>query len=516
MHSLRWSSGLALLLLVLPQPQPGVDAALSRPLTINVSGHLDAGLAIHAIAGDSAMLASPNVHVALAPPLNFSSPPVPIPTTLVQIANATGDSPSVSHSLTFPSTGMTTLFPLSWPPMSAGCTDLPSTSKGCRFVAALGSYEGALKPGGSVTVINATASSSYQQVCAVQLDSTVTKPFLSHSGRALYFWAVDVSASLGRRNNPNLVAVDLRTCAVVPLANPWASLPEEQRGSWMLVNALGDNFNRRVVNPRGDNSGRMSSIVAGFVSYTNLTTSVSGFGILGYDQDQQEPWSAGPPALDFRVARTFASGRQPLGDRRCNVKAPPAALMLPEMDTVCAGWPAQPGCTSSLVQRVALIGSGISGQVTSIDVAFGTPSLNVTSVLNTGNWLMGKTPATGVVVSPQGFSVGALGLAILAVTPRGSGTPSSSIALLMHGSSDELYLNDGVTLPHDPTGQQLNNGLTLPAVQVLASTTRYASHDDQANHIFAVCNDFDDANKQIMRLNADYSFRFEPASARGN
>ena len=85
----------------------------------------------------------------------------------------------------------------------------------------------------------------------------------------------------------------------------------------------------------------------------------------------------------------------------------------------------------------------------------------------------------GVVVSPQGFSVGSLGLAVLAVTPRGSGSPSCSIALLMHGNSRELYLNDGVALPNDPTGQQWNNGLILPAAQVVASTTRYAYRPSQ-------------------------------------
>ena len=498
-------------LLLAPQQHSSADASLSRPLLINVSS-FDPALAVHAIAGDSGVLADPALHVALAPPLNFSSPPVPVPTTLVHVANATGDSPSVSHSLSFPSTGLATLFPITWPPMSAGCSSIPSTSMECRFVAVLGSYEGVLKNGGSVTVINATASDSYQQVCAVQLDSAVSKPFLSHDGRALYFWTVDFSVSPSHRNNPNLVAVDLRTCEVVPVANPWASLPEEQRGSWMLVNSLGDNFNRRVATSGGGNSGRMASIVAGYISYTNWTTSESGFGILGYDREQQEPWSAPPPELDFRVARTFASGRQPLGNSRCNVKAPPAALMLPEMDTVCTGWPARPGCTSSLVQRVAMIGNGISGQVTSIDVAFDVPSLNVTSVLNAGNWLTGRTPVAGVVVSPQGFSVGALGLAVLAVTPRGSGLPSCSIALLMHGNSGELYLNDGVALPNDPTGQQWNNGLILPAAQVVASTTRYASHTDQANHIFAVYNDFKAADKQIMRLDADYNFQFKPVS----
>ena len=48
--------------------------------------------------------------------------------------------------------------------------------------------------------------------------------------------------------------------------------------------------------------------------------------------------------------------------------------------------------------------------------------------------------------------------------------------------------------------------------EVVASTTRYASHTDQANHIFAVYNDFKAADKQIMRLDADYNFQFKPVS----
>jgi hypothetical protein len=423
-----------------------VNASILRIESLNLPSNLTQGLAVQSIVADVST-EWPSLSVALGPPSTYASQTTPQTTLIVRVNNCSGSwGADAATPLKVATMGpITHTYGLSWPPMSAGCSGLASTSNKCKFVALIGGADSG-RFGGSVTVLNVTDPSTPRVLCNNVLSNSgtlaVTYPFAmvnvqsDSSPTAIYFW--NLTLPFTNDATPQLFAFDLRTCKVSSFGSP-------------IVGGIGYFIVSMTTDPAPvglllSNGTRATS--TGYALLASLSALDSIFVQLAYTNDGPS-WDSPPPPLVISSARHLT-------------KRPQGSSVLALVDETCADWPPSPRrgyCQGTMAtQRLVSWDNSYSGTFWSYRLR---SEFNFTSSFSLGNWVRWRiiniaNPASGG------------GVLVLSSAPRDGGMQGvlPTVSFLAHGVDGELYLDSSLDLGANPTAPSM---VSAP-VQVVTST----------------------------------------------